>query len=668
MDNVGFGRRWLSGLWPGRWHGQLLVLVIIGLLGAGLFSTRGETLQAQAIVPEPDAGAASVAEVQVSPYLTAALAANDGEVSILVMLKDQPDIAALAAAATAAAHQGESPEARRIARIALVYQELTSHALQSQAALRAWLDSEGIPYRGHYLLNMVTVSGDAALVEALRRRDDVARLDANPQIDMMHSGDASYSARAPGGMSAWNYAAKWARIGQTPQSATASNTTYGIAATRAPEVWALGYTGQGITLASQDTGVQWDHPALRSHYRGTSGETADHTYNWLDAIPDTGNFGDSCAGLLEPCDDQGHGTHTVGTMVGTTAVITYGIAPGAQWMGCRNMRGGKGTPETYTTCFEFFLAPYPAGGDPFREGRPELAPHIINNSWGCPPSEGCNKDSLRQVVETVRAAGLMVVASTGNAGSSCSSVIDPIAIYDATFSVGAHDANGNLAGFSSRGPVTVDGSGRLKPDLTAPGVNVLSTHRFGGTATLSGTSMASPHVAGAVALIWSAAPWLVGEIDLTEQVLLKSATPVYSDRCGTAGEDVSPNPAYGYGKLDVAAAVEMAMHPWEVTLAVADNEAMPVAAAEVLWVDTRTGYTRTATTDISGTITLSPTFSGQYTMQVRTDAGMIELGPVDLLNDEPSSAPRTLHYDVLFDESTFVFPMRLYMPSINTRH
>jgi subtilisin family serine protease len=358
-------------------------------------------------------------------------------------------------------------------------------------------------------------------------------------------------------------------------------------------------------------------------------------------------------------------------MVGTTAVMSYGVAPGSQWIGCRNMRGGVGTPESYTTCFEFFLAPYPQGGDPFSEGRPDLAPHIINNSWGCPPSEGCNKDSLRQVVETVRAAGLMVVASAGNNGSSCSSVVDPIAIYDATFSVGAHDVNGNLGSFSSRGPVTVDGSRRLKPDLTAPGVQVLSTTRFGGTNSLSGTSMASPHVAGAVALLWSAAPWLVGEIDLTEQILLKSAVPVYSDSCSTAGQPTSPNPAFGYGKLDVAAAVEMAMQPWEVTIAVRDVMGEAVDDAEVMWIDTRTGYTHTQTTDVSGSVFISPTLVGTYTLQIRTGAGTLALDPIAFAVDTPDETPgdtsRTRRIDVLYDQSVLAYPTRHYLPRIGAR-
>ena len=139
----------------------------------------------------------------------------------------------------------------------------------------------------------------------------------------------------------------------------------------------------------------------------------------------------------------------------------------------------------------------------------------------------------RQIVETVRAAGIFVVASAGNNGySGCESVVDPIAIYDDTFSVGAHNASGAIASFSSRGPVSIDGSGRLKPDIAAPGVAVYSTTVNDGYSTLQGTSMASPHVVGATALLWSAVPDLVGRIDLTEQVLIKSAIPVSVTQCG----------------------------------------------------------------------------------------------------------------------------------------
>jgi subtilisin family serine protease len=224
------------------------------------------------------------------------------------------------------------------------------------------------------------------------------------------------------------------------------------------------------------------------------------------------------------------------------------------------MRDGVGTPASYTACFEFFLAPYPQGGDPLVEGRPELAPHVINNSWGCPPSEGCDLDSLRQVVETMRAAGIFVVASAGNAGPGCSSVDTPIGMHDAVTSVGAYDSDGRIAGFSSRGPVTADGSGRLKPDLSAPGVGVRSAAMQNSQPSvdvyLNGTSMAAPHVAGAVALLWSLAPQLIGQVEATELLLLSSAEPVVEAGC--TGVAQSPNPVYGHGRLDALRLVQSA--------------------------------------------------------------------------------------------------------------
>jgi uncharacterized repeat protein (TIGR01451 family) len=218
------------------------------------------------------------------------------------------------------------------------------------------------------------------------------------------------------------------------------------------------------------------------------------------------------------------------------------------------MEQGWGTPATYAECFEFFLAPYPLGGDPFTDGVPGLAPHVINNSWSCPPSEGCDWDTLQTVVEHVRAAGIVVVASASNSGPACSSVSDPIAPYDAAFSIGATDSGDNIAGFSSRGPVTADGSGRLKPDVAAPGVSVRSCLPGGGYGTMSGTSMAGPHVAGMVALLWSAAPNLIGDVGATEWVIMQTARPRINTSCG--GEPGGhPNNVYGWGIVDALAAV-----------------------------------------------------------------------------------------------------------------
>jgi subtilisin family serine protease len=246
----------------------------------------------------------------------------------------------------------------------------------------------------------------------------------------------------------------------------------------------------------------------------------------------------------------------MGTVVGDDGGTNQiGVAPGAEWIGCRNMEEGWGTPATYIECFEFFLAPYPIGGDPFTEGEPSLAPDVINNSWACPPQEGCEADTLQAAVENVRAAGIMVAISAGNTGATCSSLRNPAGIYDAAFSVGATDSSDNIAYFSARGPVTVDGSGRLKPDISAPGVSVRSSFPGAGYGRLSGTSMAAPHVAGAAALLWSAAPQLVGDVDTTEEILNRAARPqTTTEGCGGDGADDVPNNVYGWGILDALAA------------------------------------------------------------------------------------------------------------------
>ncbi|HRW08820.1 MAG TPA: S8 family serine peptidase, partial [Caldilineaceae bacterium] len=228
--------------------------------------------------------------------------------------------------------------------------------------------------------------GDQALAIALTKRPEVARLVANPQVE-----NALTEATAT---------TRWAQQLMTLAAGEVAATAalpYGLEYTHADAVWAAGYTGQGIVIASQDTGVQWDHPALQAAYRGwvtqtvtttltaTGGmtTTVNHVYNWFDAWGLDGRPITCAQDAQIPCDDHGHGTHTVGTMVGDATAqgaSILGMAPGAQWIGCRNMRRGVGTPASYTACFEFFLAPYPQGGDPFTDGRPELAPHIINNS------------------------------------------------------------------------------------------------------------------------------------------------------------------------------------------------------------------------------------------------------------------------------------------------
>ena len=180
--------------------------------------------------------------------------------------------------------------------------------------------------------------------------------------------------------------------------------------------------------------MRWTHNALKPHYRGWDGQNADHDYNWHDSIHD--GVGNPC-GINSPfpCDDQAHGTHTTGTMVGDDGQGNQiGMAPGAKWIGCRNMDSNVGTPARYIECMQWFLAPTRIdGSDP----DPTKAPDITNNSWECPPSEGCSFDTLQAAVEAQAAAGIMMVSAAQNAGPNCSTVQNPPGIYEATYSAGA---------------------------------------------------------------------------------------------------------------------------------------------------------------------------------------------------------------------------------------
>ena len=169
---------------------------------------------------------------------------------------------------------------------------------------------------------------------------------------------------------------------------------------------------------------------------------------------------------------------------------------------------------------------------------------------------------MQAAVEAQRAAGILTVVSAGNSGSSCSTVSSPPSFYDAVYSIGAlSTGTDNIASFSSRGPVTADGSGRLKPDICAPGTSTRSSSRTSDTSytSLSGTSMASPHVAGGVGLLLSARPALRGNVMGTRNFINQSAVHILSSTCDGGGAGVSPNNTFGHGRIDVQAAVNSVM-------------------------------------------------------------------------------------------------------------
>jgi uncharacterized repeat protein (TIGR01451 family) len=449
--------------------------------------------------------------------------AASGQAEFLIYMSEQADLSA------ALKLEGKTAKGR------YVYEQLSRTARRTQGPVIALLQQAGAEYRPYWAANLVWARGGAALVQSLAQRPDVSRLYANPQI----KNDLPPADRQPALASLKAIEPNLTLVG-------------------APLAWAAGIRGQGVVVAGQDTGYDWTHPGLISQYRGWDGTTADHNYNWHDAIHSvTGNV---CgANSAEPCDDYGHGTHTMGIMLGDDGQGNQvGMAPAARWIGCRNMNNGYGTPATYTECYQFFIAPTDLND---QNANPDLAPDVIDNSWGCPPSEGCTDPLVLQtVVENVRLAGILSVNSAGNDGPYCSTVQDPASTYDAVFTVGNTQVDDSINMSSSRGPVSVDGSGRLKPDISAPGTSIRSTFPGGGYVFMTGTSMAAPHVAGEAALLLSANPLLRGNPDALEAVITQTAkTLTTAETCGgTAG--LVPNNTFGWGRIQAWEAVKQ-VHP-----------------------------------------------------------------------------------------------------------
>ena len=418
----------------------------------------------------------------------------------------------------------------RIEKIKNKVAQLKLATLQSQQPVIEYLTAQGISHQSFWISNDILIQAKANQVPEILKMSAVKYAFSNEKVGLNLPRNTEKSTQAVAGIE-WN-----------------------VNMVQAPAVWSLGYTGQNIVIAGQDTGYQWDHPLLIDQYRGWDGQNADHNYNWHDGITspnvDCGNA---------PCDDHSHGSHTMGTMIGDDGGSNQtGVAPGAKWMGCRNMNQGDGSPASYTACYQWFLEPTDLNGE---NPNSAMAPHIINNSWACPDSEGCNfPEILEPIVNNVVDAGILVVSSAGNSGPGCNTVNTPSAIYAATLTVGSTTNTDVISGFSSRGSVTVDGSNRMKPDLSAPGSSVRSANNTGGFTTMSGTSMASPNAAGVAALIMSANPILESDPKLVKRILSQTAVvKTTAENCGGVSGSNIPNNTYGFGRIDALAAVNQAL-------------------------------------------------------------------------------------------------------------
>ncbi len=563
-------------------------LILLGLLFFALFLSPAVT-QGQA---GPDA--------RVNADVWSALQAG-GKADVLIFLSPTPDL---------------SPAQRimdKAERGQWVVDTLRAAAREGQGPIKQALQRMGLPFRSYWIANVVVVQVTEAQLN---------RLLAVPHVEKVAL-DRAYRIVEP--FPAQPFA---------PESV--ENIEWGVNRVNAPWAWEQGITGSGVVVAGQDTGYQWDHPALVRAYRGfdaSNPNNPDHDYNWHDSIHnDIGGNGTNPCGFDSPapCDDHGHGTHTMGTMAGNDmdpsdstwpagANNAIGIAPGSKWMACRNMEEGDGRPSTYIECFEWFTAPWPIGGDPDTDGDPSKAPDVINNSWGCPPSEECNGPEIEPAMNAAIDAGIVVVVSAGNAGSSCSSVNDPPAIYPRSFAVGATDSSDNLAGFSSRGPVTYNGETFRKPDISGPGVSVRSAYPTNSYATMSGTSMAGPHVAGVTALLLSAEPSLKGRVEMTEQILMRTADPETSAQgCGGDGAADIPNNGFGWGIVNARSAIESLSQQGTLSGSITDSiTAAAVTDATVVLHplgDPATTLMST-TTDASGAYTFTTNW-GEYEISI----------------------------------------------------
>jgi hypothetical protein len=400
--------------------------------------------------------------------------------------------------------------ADRAERLRETYRRLVDTAERTQAPLRKDLHRLRVGFRPFYLVNGLEVDGGPAVRAWLARRAEVDRVLLNPTLRPIPEPPRPLRG-GPAAGPLWN-----------------------IDAVRAPRVWSeLGVRGAGIVIGTSDSGVDGSHPALAGSFRGGDD-------SWYDPWN----------GTRTPVDRNGHGTHTLGSALGADGI---GVAPAATWIGCVDLDRNLGNPARYLDCLQFMLAPFPPGGDPLRDGRPERAPHVLTNSWGCPPLEGCDRRVLGPAVAALSAAGLFFVAAAGNSGPRCGSITEEPAIDPGAFTVGAVDDQRRLADFSSRGPVP--GAAAPEPDLVAPGVRIRSALPGGGYGELDGTSMATPHVAGVVALMWSASPRLIGDVRHTAEIL--RATAGAADGSGNQDCGGERN-LIGAGLVDAYAAVQVA--------------------------------------------------------------------------------------------------------------
>ncbi|MFC4116127.1 S8 family serine peptidase [Nonomuraea zeae] len=446
----------------------------------------------------PQAAAAAAPDPGKIDTTVQAQLAQDDKATFWVRMKGSADLS------------GARRAVSKDAKAELVFEAKTERAESSQEGLRKLLDSQGADYTSYWIVNAVRVTTDEKLAGEIAKLTEVDRIEPVRTV--------SVPKPVPGKAEAKVNANEW-----------------NIDRVNAPRVWSeLGNRGEGIVVANIDTGAQFDHPELAAAYRGRNPDgSVSHDYNWFDPA--------HVCPTAAPCDNNGHGTHTMGTMVGANGI---GVAPGAKWIAAKGCEINTCTDASLLAAGQWVLAPTDlSGGNP----RPDLAPDIVNNSWG-----GDGYDPwYKETVEAWVAAGIFPAFSNGNEGPACDTSGSP-GQYVISYSAGGFDINNALYARSSKGEGE---NGETKPNIAAPGVNVRSSTPGNTYSSYTGTSMASPHVAGTVALIWSGSPGLQGKVEATRPLLDSTAIDVSDTSCGGTAAD---NNIWGEGRLDTYAAVQAA--------------------------------------------------------------------------------------------------------------
>ncbi|ASK62885.1 peptidase S8 [Virgibacillus phasianinus] len=461
----------------------------------------------------------SLAKAKLSDRLLEDFKENE-KITFLIKFKEKANTKKIAKdARKSAASANLTAQKLELIQRSAVVSELKATSLKSQKSVKQFLENEvekgnAGDIRSYYIVNGIAVTSTKEVAQKVASFEEVEKVLPNETRQL--------------------YATKTKET-KSPQ-AEVDNVEWNVNHIGAPHVWEMGIDGTGTVIASIDTGVQWEHPALKRKYRGYDQATGEvnHDFSWFDAT----------AGETEPYDEIGHGTHTIGTMVGgePDGSNQIGVAPGAKFIAVKAFTADGGTDADLLAAAEWVLAPTDLEGNT----RVDLAPDIVNNSWGGGPGLD---EWYRDVVKNWRAANIFPEFSAGNTTrvnpGGPRSIANP-ANYPESFAAGATDINDGLAEFSLRGPSPYE---EIKPDISAPGVNIRSSVPGGGyEGGWNGTSMAAPAISGVVALLHQVdASLTVNEL---EEILVSTAIPMTNEEYNEA-----PNNGYGYGLVNAHAAV-----------------------------------------------------------------------------------------------------------------